>query len=103
MKLRNAYTGICGTDLHVYFTPEASGFDFSKPNELTGASLPQVFGHEFSGEVVEVGEGVTGHRAGDRVAVWPLHSCGKCPACVTGRTPRVSAWPVRGSPARAVG
>ena len=84
VKLRNAYTGICGTDLHVFFTPEASGFDFSQPNELTGATLPQVFGHEFSGEVVEVGQGVTDHREGDRVAVWPLHSCGSCPACATG-------------------
>lgn len=84
VKLRNAYTGICGTDLHVYFTPEASGFDFSGPNALTGAELPQVFGHEFSGEVVAVGEGVTEHHEGDRVAVWPLHSCGACPACAVG-------------------
>ncbi len=84
VKLRNAYTGICGTDLHVYFTPEVSGFDFSRPNELTGATLPQVFGHEFSGTVVEVGEGVTGVAEGDRVAVWPLHSCDSCAACVRG-------------------
>lgn len=83
-KLCNAFTGICGTDLHVFFNPDVSGFDFSKPNELTGATLPQVFGHEFSGTVVEVGEGVTGHVEGDRVAVWPLHHCGKCPACVNG-------------------
>ena len=84
VKLRNAYTGICGTDLHVFFTPDASGFDFSGPNALTGAELPQVFGHEFSGEVVAVGEGVTEHREGDQVAVWPLHSCGTCPACAVG-------------------
>lgn len=84
VKLRNAYTGICGTDLHVFFTPEASGFDFSRPNPLTGAALPQVFGHEFSGEVVAVGEGVSDHREGDRVAVWPLQSCGDCPACALG-------------------
>lgn len=84
VKLRNAYTGICGTDLHVFFTPEASGFDFTQPNELTGADLPQVFGHEFSGEVVAMGEGVTNLHEGDRVAVWPLHSCGRCPACAVG-------------------
>jgi (R,R)-butanediol dehydrogenase/meso-butanediol dehydrogenase/diacetyl reductase len=84
VKLRNAWTGICGTDLHVFFTPEASGCDFTKPDSLTGATLPQVFGHEFSGEVVAVGEGVTEHREGDRVAVWPLHSCGSCPACAVG-------------------
>ena len=81
MKLRNAYTGLCGTDLHVFFTPEVSGFDFSTPNELTGAALPQAFGHEFAGTVVEVGEGVTTVAEGDRVAVWPLHGCGVCPAC----------------------
>ena len=82
--LRPAYTGICGTDLHVYFTPESSGFDFSRPHELTGATLPQVFGHEFSGTVVSLGAGVSGLAEGDRVAVWPLHSCGDCAACVAG-------------------
>lgn len=84
VKLRNAFTGICGTDLHVFYSPDASGFDFSKPNDLTGATLPQVFGHEFSGTIVEVGPGVTSHVVGDRVAVWPLHNCGSCPACVAG-------------------
>jgi NADPH:quinone reductase-like Zn-dependent oxidoreductase len=34
--------------------PEAPGFDFTKPNDLTGATLPQVFGHEFSGKGVDV-------------------------------------------------
>ena len=82
--LDNAYTGVCGTDLHVYFTPESSGFDFSTPDELTGASLPQVLGHEFSGTVRAVGERVTSVAAGDRVAVWPLVSCGRCVACRRG-------------------
>jgi len=83
VKLRNAYNGICGSDLHVYFAPE-SMFDFSKPNELSGATLPQVFGHEFSGTVVEIGKGVTNVNVGDRVAVWPLHGCGRCAACAMG-------------------
>ena len=82
--LENAYTGVCGTDLHVYFTPESSGFDFSRPNELTGATLPQVLGHEFSGTVAVLGEGVTDHTVGDRVVVWPLISCGACTACEAG-------------------
>ncbi len=42
---------------------------------------PQVFGHEFSGTVVEVGPDVDGVAVGDRVAVWPMHGCGHCPAC----------------------
>ena len=84
VKLQNAFNGICGTDLHVYFTPDAGMFDFSNPHPLTGATLPQVFGHEFSGTVVEVGEGVRHLAEGDRVAVWPLHACGKCAACAMG-------------------
>ena len=81
VKLRNAFNGICGSDLHVYFNPDSLGFDFTQPHPLTGAMAPQVFGHEFSGTVVEVGTDVTGVAVGDRVAVWPMHSCGKCAAC----------------------
>ncbi len=81
VKLRNAFNGICGSDLHCYFNPESLGFDFSVPHPLTGATLPQVFGHEFSGTVVELGPGVDGVGEGDRVAVWPMQSCGHCAAC----------------------
>lgn len=84
VKLQNAFNGICGTDLHVFFTPDAGMFDFSAPHPLTGAKLPQVFGHEFSGTVVEVGDGVDHLSEGDRVAVWPLQACGTCAACVMG-------------------
>lgn len=81
VKLRNAFNGICGSDLHCYFNPESLGFDFSAPHPLTGATLPQVFGHEFSGTVVELGPDVDGRAVGDRVAVWPMQSCGSCAAC----------------------
>lgn len=81
VKLRNAFNGICGSDLHCYFNPESLGFDFSEPHPLTGATLPQVFGHEFSGTVVELGADVDGVTVGDRVAVWPMQSCGRCAAC----------------------
>jgi len=84
VKLRNAYSGICGSDLHVYFTPEAAGLDFEHPHPLTGALPPQILGHEFAGEVVEVGEGVEGIAVGDRAAVWPVYYCGECPACRKG-------------------
>lgn len=68
--IRNRFVGICGTDLHEYahgpiFIPTA-------PHPFTGAVLPQVLGHEFGGEVVAVGEGVTRLAPGDRVAVQPL-------------------------------
>lgn len=85
VKLRNAYSGICGSDLHFFFYPEALPFDLNEPHPLTGACLPQTLGHEFAGTVVEVGEGVQGVQAGDRAAVYPLvASCGDCPACDKG-------------------
>ncbi|MCM3780415.1 2,3-butanediol dehydrogenase [Microbacterium hydrocarbonoxydans] len=84
VKLRNAFAGICGSDLHVYYTPEAAGLDFDHPHPVTGSTLPQILGHEFSGTVVELGEGVTDVAVGDRVAVWPIYYCGECAACRRG-------------------
>lgn len=68
--IRNSFCGICGTDLHEYaygpiFTP-------TEPHPFTGASGPQVLGHEFGGVVQAVGEGVTHVAPGDRVSVQPL-------------------------------
>lgn len=76
-----AWTGICGTDLHEYLagpivTP-------ATPHQLTGATLPQILGHEFSATVVAAGEGVA-LGAGDRVAAMPLISCGRCRPCSRG-------------------
>ncbi|CAL9280069.1 2,3-butanediol dehydrogenase [Streptomyces sp. SudanB182_2057] len=85
VKLRNAYAGICGSDLHFFFYPESLPFALDKPHPLTGATLPQILGHEFSGTVVEVGEGVADVKVGDRGAVYPLAvSCGTCAACRKG-------------------
>ncbi|MCI2266020.1 2,3-butanediol dehydrogenase [Sediminivirga luteola] len=84
VKLRNAYAGICGSDLHVYYAPEAAGVNFDAPHPVTGAMPPQVLGHEFSGTVVEVGEGVNDVAVGDRAAVWPIYFCQECPACDKG-------------------
>jgi (R,R)-butanediol dehydrogenase/meso-butanediol dehydrogenase/diacetyl reductase len=74
--------GICGTDLHEYVagpivTPR-------RPHPLTGATLPQILGHEFSAEIIEVGPGVTNVRAGQRVSVMPLAYCGECHFCRRG-------------------
>ena len=68
--IRNRHVGICGTDLHEY----ANGPIFipTSPHPYSGASGPQVLGHEFGGEVIAVGEGVTKVAPGDRVAVQPL-------------------------------
>lgn len=85
VKLRNAFAGICGSDLHVYYSPEAAGLDFDHPHPVTGSTLPQILGHEFSGTVVELGDGVTDVQVGDRVAVWPIYYCGECAACRRGK------------------
>ncbi|CAH0140874.1 2,3-butanediol dehydrogenase [Microbacterium foliorum] len=84
VKLRNAFAGICGSDLHVYYSPGAAGLDFDHPHPVTGSTLPQILGHEFSGTIVELGEDVEDVAVGDRVAVWPIYYCGECPACRRG-------------------
>ncbi|WP_261163818.1 alcohol dehydrogenase catalytic domain-containing protein [Microbacterium sp. Marseille-Q6965] len=84
VKLRNGYAGICGSDLHIYYAPDAAGVDMNHPHPLTGAMPPQILGHEFSGTIVEVGDGVEGFAPGDNVAVWPIYNCGECAACRRG-------------------
>jgi (R,R)-butanediol dehydrogenase / meso-butanediol dehydrogenase / diacetyl reductase len=81
--LRNRRVGICGTDLHEYL--DGPLLATTSPHPLTGASLPQILGHEFSGEVIAVGEEVTSVKPGDRVAVMPLFFCRRCPSCLRGR------------------
>lgn len=78
--LRVAYCGICGTDLEEYragplFIP------VERPHPLTGRQAPLILGHEFAGEVVAVGPGVTDLRPGDRVAPDVLITCGRCYWC----------------------
>jgi (R,R)-butanediol dehydrogenase/meso-butanediol dehydrogenase/diacetyl reductase len=59
VRLRPAFAGICGSDLHLFHAPEAVGVDLQTPHPLTGALPPQVMGHEFAGTVAEVGAGVS--------------------------------------------
>lgn len=82
VKIAVAYNGICGSDLHEYY--HAATFIPLEPHPLTGVHAPCVLGHEFSGTVTEIGAGVTEVTRGDRVAVRPTYSCGRCPACQTG-------------------
>ena len=46
--------------------------------------MPLTMGHEFSGVITEVGDGVTGWSEGDRVAVEPIYKCGHCAPCRAG-------------------
>jgi (R,R)-butanediol dehydrogenase/meso-butanediol dehydrogenase/diacetyl reductase len=66
------YTGICGTDVHGY---------------TDGHMLPPaVFGHEWTGTVASVGDGVDGLRLGQRVVGGVGPACGHCAQCVAGHT-----------------
>lgn len=65
--------GICGTDLHILHGTSPV------------ATYPRVPGHEFVGEVVERGKGVTRVREGDHVVVEPIRFCGICYPCSIGR------------------
>ncbi|MFF4692968.1 alcohol dehydrogenase catalytic domain-containing protein [Streptomyces sp. NPDC001307] len=75
VRIDVAYTGICGTDLHVYH-----GAMDERVNP------PGVLGQEMSGRIGQVGAHVTEWQAGDAVTVMPLASCGQCPACRAGHT-----------------
>ena len=82
VKVKVGYNGICGTDLHEYYAGPI--FFPTEPHPLTHAQVPLVMGHEFSGVITDIGEGVTGWAEGDRVAIEPIYKCGHCPACKAG-------------------
>ncbi|WP_211747186.1 2,3-butanediol dehydrogenase [Paenibacillus sp. Marseille-Q4541] len=84
VKIKVEWCGICGSDLHEY-TAGPIFIPGSEPHPLTGEQAPVVMGHEFSGQVVEIGEGVTNIQKGDRVVVEPIFNCGKCTACRQGK------------------
>ncbi len=86
VKIAPAFCGICGSDLHLYHDgpiPPAPSPD--TPHPLSHETLPIIFGHEFSGVVEEIGDGVTGLSVGDSVVVEPLMVDGTCPACKAGK------------------
>lgn len=72
VKVKSA--GICGTDLHIY-----------EGQHSMSIGVDRIPGHEFSGEVVETGSGVTDLKVGDRVVHEPISYCGTCYACRRGQ------------------
>lgn len=84
VKIQVAWTGICGSDLHEYVAGPIF-IPVEKPHPISKEMAPIVMGHEFSGTVVEVGEGVTKVKVGDKVVVEPILACGQCPACLKGK------------------
>lgn len=66
-------TRVCATDVNMYH------------GRHPGPFLPRILGHECSGEVTEVGEGIHDFRAGDRIGIDPIIYCGQCYFCRMGR------------------
>lgn len=73
VQIAVAYTGLCGTDLHILHG-----------NMDARVTTPAIIGHEMSGVIAAVGAGVDGWSEGDHVTVMPLDWCGECPACLAG-------------------
>lgn len=76
VKVKVAWAGICGSDLHEYqegpvFVP------VDEKAELTGEIAPLTMGHEFAGVIEEIGSKVTNYKVGDRVVVNPTITYGK--------------------------
>jgi (R,R)-butanediol dehydrogenase / meso-butanediol dehydrogenase / diacetyl reductase len=73
VQIAVAYNGICGTDLHIL-----SGHMDAR------VTVPAIIGHEMSGTIAALGEGVEDWAVGDPVTVMPLAWDGTCPACLAG-------------------
>ena len=89
VALRVQAVGVCGTDLHIYRGRGNYNFD-AQGRAIPLAREPQILGHEFTGEVVEVGSEVKDLKPGDRVLCDQgrnCHSHGRqtlCPYCASG-------------------
>lgn len=68
-----AFCGICGTDLHIYLGHMDKRVGFER-----------TIGHEMSGVIAAIGDGVSGLEVGQHIVVRPLDHCGNCPACNAG-------------------
>lgn len=75
VEIRLAAGGICGSDLHYY---NHGGFGTVRVKE------PMILGHEVSGHIAALGEGVSGLAIGDLVAISPSRPCGHCEYCHKG-------------------
>jgi threonine 3-dehydrogenase len=74
--IRVTHTGICGTDLHIYEWDEWA---------RATIPVPMAIGHEFVGEIVEVGSNVNDFHAGEIVSGEGHVVCGRCRNCLAGR------------------
>ena len=71
------YVGICGSDVHYYHTGRCGAYEVDLKNDF-------MLGHECAGTIVKIGENVKKLKVGDKVALEPGITCGKCEFCKSG-------------------
>lgn len=76
LLIKTIKTSICGTDIHLYLWDEWA---------QKTLPVPSIIGHEFVGQIVEIGKNVKGFKVGDRVSGEGHITCGQCRMCRTGR------------------
>lgn len=79
VKIKVGAAGICGTDAHL-LRKDDMGYSMYDGH----SKYPIITGHEFAGEIVEVGKNVKKLKVGDLVSVESMHWCGECDACRRG-------------------
>ena len=88
------YTGICGSDIHIYSKGQIGG---------TQVEFPYVIGHEGCGVVLDTGNAVSRMKKGDLIAIEPAISCGICDQCIEGRHNTCRNLTFLGSPGQSEG
>jgi (R,R)-butanediol dehydrogenase / meso-butanediol dehydrogenase / diacetyl reductase len=83
VKVKIKLAGICGTDLKEYI---------SGPGMIPPENVPIIPGHEYSGQIIELGEGASGFKTGDRVTGLGYWKCGDCYFCRKGQYNLCANW-----------
>lgn len=97
MRVKIAFCGVCGSDLHEYLGGPILTPQFGHAHPHTGLRLPVTLGHEMSGTVVEVGSAVTTVAVGQQCAVNPSvddrhHGLEQCRPCSLGKPNLCKRW-----------
>ncbi|GAA6043935.1 hypothetical protein JCM8097_000910 [Rhodosporidiobolus ruineniae] len=89
VRIKVAFAGICGSDLHEVYHGPFTCCPVGSPHPLTNSTVPATLGHEFSGTIDELGEGVTDEKLkkGTKVTIEPVISCRNCSNCKAGDRP----------------